>query len=605
MPAALVASDPAVVGRYRLRARLGSGGMGAVYLGVDPAGRPVAVKMIRPDLVAEADLRERFRREVAAARRIRGTFVAAFVDADAEAESPWLVTEYVEGLSLTAAVGRHGGLEEAQLVALGCGLATALLSMHSAGLVHRDLKPSNVLLGTTGPKIIDFGIARALDGTAHTGTGAVLGTVAWMAPEQLLGERAGPAADIYAWAMCLLFAARGRHPFPAEAPAAMAMRMLRDSPDLTGVPGHLVPVLTRALQKNPAHRPSADEALCALLGVEIASLAVAQDVTLGAMEQLWVPWAQPLLTSPASGIRPPAHRRDEPAAMDPTSVQAGTPAAGPGSGPGPGPGFAPGSASAPGSGSGSGERTLVEPGRPARRRRARLVATAAVAAAFAGGAFTAFAVSGGLGDRGEGRTAPRPQPAGTAAPDSSGRPTGAEDATPAGRPTLSGGPADGVRLAAPAKSPGASVVSSAGPGQTGAVPAVTTAPTTAPAPSPAAVPLVRYYNGADHTALTGPAPGGYWAESVLGSVYQSGDVPGTHPLYACWIGANSFTSGSPDCEGQQVAGVLGWVYASQPSAPATRAIVRCRTGSGDHFVSPDGACEGQIVEGLQGYVLTG
>ncbi|MCK9901816.1 serine/threonine protein kinase [Frankia sp. Cpl3] len=581
MPAALVASDPAVVGRYRLRARLGSGGMGAVYLGVDPAGRLVAVKMIRPDLVAEAELRERFRREVAAARRIRGTFVAAFVDADAEAESPWLVTEYVDGLSLTAAVGRHGRFEEAQLVALGCGLATALLSMHSAGLVHRDLKPSNVLLGTTGPKIIDFGIARALDGTAHTGTGAVLGTVAWMAPEQLLGERAGPAADIFAWAMCLLFAARGRHPFPAEAPAAMAMRMLRDSPDLTGVPGHLVPVLTRALEKNPARRPSADEALCALLGVEIASLAAAQDVTLGAMDQLWVPWAQPLLTSPASGIRPPAHRRDEPAEMGPTSVQVGAPAVGPGSIPGPG--------SAPG----SGERTLVEPGRPARRRRARLAATAAVAAAFAGGAFTAFAVSGGLGDRGEDGTALRPQLAGTAAPASSGR------------PAPSGDPADGVRMAAPAKSPGASVVSSAGPGQTGAVPAVTTAPTTAPAPSPATVALVRYYNGADHTALTGPAPGGYWAESVLGSVYQSGDVPGTHPLYACWIGANSFTSGSADCEGQQVAGVLGWVYASQPAAPATRAIIRCRTGGGDHFVSPDSACEGQIVEGLQGYVLTG
>ncbi|ONH59845.1 hypothetical protein CcI49_13995 [Frankia sp. CcI49] len=588
MLAALVASDPAVVGRYRLEARLGSGGMGTVYLGRDAGGRTAAVKVIRPDLVSDAELRERFRREVTAVRRLRGPFVAEFLDADVDAASPWLAMEYVPGVSLAAEIGAHGSLAEARLVAIGSGLAAALLSAHSAGLVHRDLKPSNILLGPTGPKIIDFGIARALDGTAHTGTGAVLGTVAWMAPEQLLGERAGPAADIFAWAMCLVYAARGRHPFPAEAPAATAIRMLRDSPDLTGVPTRLLGLLTRALDKDPSRRPSADEALTAILGAEITSLAAAEDLTQHTVDRLWSPATSALLrTSPLPGpppqppapVRtsspmPPRWSADGVPAMARTGVEAADPAAGPL------------------------DPTQVDPGQPAGRRRARrpaITAGAALAAVLVAGAIAAGTIAAnrdGADQQAESAALSPPQP-GTATPPTAT--TSDAAASPAGTETA----------IAPAESPGSATATD----QAGAAPTATTVPSPDPAPTaapaPATVALVRYYNGADHTVLTGPAPAGYWAESTLGSIYQSGDVPGTYPLYACLIGSDSFTSGSANCEGQQVVGVLGWVLNAQPATPATRVIIRCRTSAGEHFVSPDAACEGQTVEGAQGYVLTG
>ncbi|WP_076822454.1 serine/threonine-protein kinase [Pseudofrankia asymbiotica] len=192
MLATLAEGDPQTVGGYRVHGRLGSGGMGAVYLASEADGPPVAIKVIRPDLAADPAFRARFRREVAAARRVRGRFVAEVLAADIDAGRPWMAMEYVDGVSLTRAVAERGCLAGPRLEAFAAGLASALAAVHEVGVAHRDLKPGNILLGGDGLKAIDFGIARALDETAHTRTGEILGTLGWMAPEQLLGERVGP-----------------------------------------------------------------------------------------------------------------------------------------------------------------------------------------------------------------------------------------------------------------------------------------------------------------------------------------------------------------------------------------------------------------------------
>ncbi len=288
MLAPLTDTDPRNVGQYRLQGRLGTGGMGAVYLGFGTDGHPAAVKVVRPELAADPEFRERFRREVSVARRVHGTFVAEVRDADVDAPLPWMATDYVEGVSLGTAVADRGHLGDSMIINLATGLADALVAVHAAGLVHRDLKPSNVLLAWDGPKVIDFGIARDLDGSDHTRTGHVIGTVAWMAPEQLLGERAGPAADIFSWAMCVVFAATGRHPFAAGTPTASALRSLNESPDLTGVTKALVPLLLRALDKNPAHRPSAVDLVSAIVGQQVTGVTDAGEATRRLLSAGWV-----------------------------------------------------------------------------------------------------------------------------------------------------------------------------------------------------------------------------------------------------------------------------------------------------------------------------
>ncbi len=279
MLAPLTDADPRKVGRYSLQGRLGAGGMGTVYLGFDEDGRPMAVKVIRPELIGDTDFRERFRREVAAARRVRGRFVAEVRDADVDAERPWMATEYVDGVSLAAAVGERGRLGGSMLVDLAASLADALAAIHAAGLVHRDLKPSNILLAWDGPKVIDFGVAHAVDTTEHTQTGHIIGTVAWMAPEQLRGERAGPAADIFSWAMCVAFAATGRHLFAADTPTASAIRMLREEPDLSGIPEGLTPLTLRALNRDPGRRPTAVELVTGIVRNYSDSIDLADQVT--------------------------------------------------------------------------------------------------------------------------------------------------------------------------------------------------------------------------------------------------------------------------------------------------------------------------------------
>jgi len=274
----LQSGDPAMVGTYRLIGRLGVGGMGQVYLGTSPGGRKVAVKLIHPQHASEPQFRERFAREIEAARRVGGFHTAPVVDADPRANPPWMVTAYIPGPSLQAAVAADGPLDEPAVRALGAGLAEGLAAIHACGLVHRDVKPSNVILSDDGPRIIDFGIARAAEGTGLTTTGAVLGTFSYMSPEQVRGEHAGPASDVFALGATLAFAGTGRSPFGGESIANAVHRIVSQPPDLAGLPdGELRELIGACLAKDPARRPSVPGILARLgaPGQPAASVAAA------------------------------------------------------------------------------------------------------------------------------------------------------------------------------------------------------------------------------------------------------------------------------------------------------------------------------------------
>lgn len=252
----LTAGDPVRVGRYRLLARLGQGGMGRVYLARSPGGRAVAVKVVREALLRDEGFRRRFVREVAAARRVTGFFTAAVVDADPEGDPAWLATEYVPGLSLQDAVARHGVWPGDAVRGLGAALAEALAAVHAADLVHRDLKPSNVLLAPDGPRVIDFGISAAVGDTALTQTGTVIGTPGFIPPEQLRHEASGPAGDVFALGAVLAYAAAGVGPFGGGASHAVNYRVVHEDPDLRALPPALADVVARCLAKEPAQRPT-------------------------------------------------------------------------------------------------------------------------------------------------------------------------------------------------------------------------------------------------------------------------------------------------------------------------------------------------------------
>ncbi|MFI2763300.1 PQQ-binding-like beta-propeller repeat protein [Streptomyces echinatus] len=268
----LQADDPRELGSYRMLRRLGAGGMGRVYLARSPGGRTVAVKVVRPDLAADPGFRERFRHEAEIAQAVSGQYTAAVVDADPEAPLPWLATSYVLGPDLTEVVATHGPLPEHTVRALGAGLAAALQEIHAAGLVHRDLKPSNVLLAADGPRVIDFGIARAVDGTRMTQTGVVVGSPGYMPPEQAMGKDVGPAGDVFSLGAVLAFAAGGRSAFGdgAASHAALLYQVVHGDADLTGVPRSLLGLVRACLQKDPAGRPAPAEIVAALApgGVE-------------------------------------------------------------------------------------------------------------------------------------------------------------------------------------------------------------------------------------------------------------------------------------------------------------------------------------------------
>ncbi|MFI8971521.1 serine/threonine-protein kinase [Nocardia asteroides] len=257
-------NDPRQIGAYRLLGVLGAGGMGKVYLGRNMGGRTVAVKVIRPDLLGDPEFRVRFRREVAAARRVGGACTAPVLDADVEADPPWLATGFVAGLALSDAVARFGPFAEPALVALGRGLAEALVAIHGAGVVHRDLKPSNVLLAVDGPKVVDFGIARAVEDTALTTTGRVIGSPGFMCPEQVTGEPLGPACDVFALGGVLTFAASGHGPFGSAELVQLLWRIVYEEPRLDALPPSLRPLVGACVSKDPAARPTPQQVLTEL-----------------------------------------------------------------------------------------------------------------------------------------------------------------------------------------------------------------------------------------------------------------------------------------------------------------------------------------------------
>ena len=261
----LAPGDPGRIGPYRLVGRLGRGGMGHVYLGLSPGGRPVAVKVIRADLAADPEFRVRFAREVAAVRQVSGLFTALVLDADVESALPWLATAYVAGPSLAEAVTGDGPMAARPALALAAGLAESLSAIHAAGVVHCDLKPSNVLLSPDGPRVIDFGISRAagpgMSTVSAAGVGWVTGSPGFMSPEQALGGEIGPPSDIFSLGAVLSFATTGRGPFGRGSRPEVAYRLVYGRPDLGEIPAGLRPLVERCLAKDPVQRPTADEVL--------------------------------------------------------------------------------------------------------------------------------------------------------------------------------------------------------------------------------------------------------------------------------------------------------------------------------------------------------
>ena len=282
--------DPSWVGRYRLTARLGAGGMGVVYLGLTEDGYPVAVKVLRPELGDDPEFRARFRREAALLSRVQGVCTVRVIEADTDSPRPFLATEYADGPSLAEHVRTTGELRAGLLYGLATGLAEALTAIHGAGVIHRDLKPANVLLTSAGPKVIDFGIAQTADATVLTKTGVTVGSPAFMAPEQIIGK-AGTAADVFSWALTVAFAASGQSPFGTGPTDVIMFRILHGQPDISAVPAELRGLVAAALAKNPDERPSAWDLLGELTHVARESAdadADADATTQAVLKRTWM-----------------------------------------------------------------------------------------------------------------------------------------------------------------------------------------------------------------------------------------------------------------------------------------------------------------------------
>ncbi|WP_326796902.1 serine/threonine-protein kinase [Streptomyces sp. NBC_01808] len=392
----LHAEDPVAFGPYRLLARLGAGGMGRVYLARSAGGRTVAVKVVRPELAEDGGFRQRFRQEVEAARAVSGTYTAPVVDADTEGALPWLATAYVLGPSLSDVVERHGPLPETTVRALGAGLAEALVAVHGAGLVHRDLKPSNVLLTADGPRVIDFGIARAVDGDHLTSTGVIVGSPGFIPPEQASGQHAGPGGDVFSLGVVLAYAATGRQPFGQGSAPALLYQVVHADPDLSGVPDGLRGHITPLLAKDPAIRPGPEQ-----VGAGFAAGGAAE------LLQSWLPgpvastiaqhaaWIldleEPLREgAPAGAAGPPAAFGPVPdGAYDATRPGGGTPAPGAGAGAGAGSGYTPTAFTAP--------RPDPAGGKRSSRRRFLAAGLGTGALALGGGGLAAWLLPGADG----------------------------------------------------------------------------------------------------------------------------------------------------------------------------------------------------------------
>src|SRR5580692_4047351 len=261
--------DPVRLGRFELLGRLGEGGQGIVYLGrgPGPGEERVAVKVLRS--TADASVLERLARELDAIHHVQPFVTAGVIEASAEGDRRFVVSEFIEGPSLQERVDSRGPLPEGELQRLAVGTATALTAIHGAGVVHRDFKPANVLLGPDGPRVVDFGIARLID--APTMTSGVIGTPSYISPEQLSGARPTSAVDIFAWAVTMFFAATGRPAFGGDTVMAVMHRILTEQPDISGVPESLIPVISDCLSKDPSKRPSARDLLLRLVDPSLAN----------------------------------------------------------------------------------------------------------------------------------------------------------------------------------------------------------------------------------------------------------------------------------------------------------------------------------------------
>jgi len=318
----LLPEDPASLGPYTLIGRLGRGGYGVVYLAERRGGERVAVKLLQTALAEAGGERDRFAREAAAAKQVARFCTAQVIDADIAGDRPYIVSEYVPGLSLQALVAERGPLEGGALDRLAIGTATALVAIHQAGVVHRDFKPPNVLMGPDGPRVIDFGIARMMD-RAVTLTGHTLGTPAYMAPEQVSGGEVTPAVDVFAWGATLVYAANRMPPFGRDSIAVLAHRIVHEPPALGALTGSLRELVAECLDKDPARRPSAGVLLMRLLGHSTAP-AEQQAPTAILAEGVTAAAVLPSRTGPGSRPGGPPTRQVAAAALPETHAMAAT-----------------------------------------------------------------------------------------------------------------------------------------------------------------------------------------------------------------------------------------------------------------------------------------
>jgi len=326
--------DPTRIGHYRLTARLGSGGMGVVYLGVSWDGAPVAIKVLRPELAGDQEFRHRFGREVAALVQVKGVCTVRVIEADSQSSRPFVVTEYAAGPSLSEYIDKQGSVDPEMLFGLATGLAEALTTIHAAGIMHRDLKPSNIILTDAGPKVIDFGIARRQDTRGVTKTGMMIGSLGFMAPEQISG-RAGPEADVFAWGVTVAYAATGRSPFGAGNTHSILYRIMYGDADIASVPDSLLPLVEASLAKDPRSRPTAPQLLDRLTSASSRSGNVNDTPTQVILARTWQsgshssprPAGSPAAPNPASPSRsaaPAAWPHAAPSAAAPSAAAAAT-----------------------------------------------------------------------------------------------------------------------------------------------------------------------------------------------------------------------------------------------------------------------------------------